>query len=158
MIMAGSSLWAADSENPFVGRWALTIPGGGAGWLGITEEKGYFDGGILWGGGSVVPVSAVMFSDDGDQVYVTRAREVKRKDASGKVIRTHLFSEVLIGRVEGDEIKFMSLNPRDNGKGFARDEFSGKRIPRCPPNPTCHKSNTGTKLRFSMARTWMAGG
>jgi hypothetical protein len=146
MIMAGSSLWAADSENPFVGRWALTIPGGGAGWLGITEEKGYFDGGILWGGGSVVPVSAVMFSDDGDQVYVTRTREVKRKDATGKVIRTHQFSEVLIGRVEGDEIKFMSLNPRDNGKGFARDEFSGKRIPPLPAKPDLSQIKYGDEI------------
>src|SRR6188768_665663 len=36
------------AENPFLGRWALTIPGGGAGWLGITETNGELKGSILW--------------------------------------------------------------------------------------------------------------
>ena len=26
----------AGQADPYVGRWALTIPGGGAGWLGVT--------------------------------------------------------------------------------------------------------------------------
>src|SRR5437868_3550411 len=69
----------AESKNPFLGNWALTIPGGGAGWLGITPEKGYYDASILWGSGSVLPVSSVFFSDDGQQVFVTRVNEVKRK-------------------------------------------------------------------------------
>lgn len=43
----GVSAFAA--ENPFVGNWALTIPGGGAGWLGIAEKDGALEGSILWG-------------------------------------------------------------------------------------------------------------
>jgi hypothetical protein len=42
----------ASAENPYIGRWALTIPGGGAGWLGIEEKDGALQGSILWGGGS----------------------------------------------------------------------------------------------------------
>lgn len=54
----------AGSADPFLGRWALTIPGGGAGWLEITRQDGWYDGSILWGGGSVVPVSSVFFVED----------------------------------------------------------------------------------------------
>src|SRR5512144_2630828 len=93
---------AADANNPFVGNWALTIPGGGAGWLGVTQEKGYYDAGLLWGGGSVVPVSSVFFSDDNDTLYVTRINEAKRKDASGKVVRTQQFPEVIMAKLDGD--------------------------------------------------------
>ena len=56
-LLAASSLTSAAS--PFVGRWALTIPGGGAGWLGIEEKDGALKGSLLWGGGSVVPVQEV---------------------------------------------------------------------------------------------------
>src|SRR3954471_11205055 len=51
-----TSLVAA--ENPFIGRWALTIPGGGAGWLGVVETNGELKGNLLWGGGSVLPVTS----------------------------------------------------------------------------------------------------
>ena len=81
-----TSAWAVEESNPFVGYWALTIPGGGAGWLGVTQEKGYFDAGILWGGGSVVPVASVVINDE--TLFITRLHEVKRKDAAGKVVRT----------------------------------------------------------------------
>ena len=56
VALLGASLVAA--ENPFLGRWALTIPNGGAGWLGIEETNGELKGSILWGGGSVLPVTA----------------------------------------------------------------------------------------------------
>ena len=61
-LLAASSIHAA--ENPFLGRWALTIPGGGAGWLGIAETNGQLQGSILWGGGSVVPVSSTRVEGD----------------------------------------------------------------------------------------------
>ena len=31
---------AAEDLNPYIGRWALTIPGGGAGWFEFKQEKG----------------------------------------------------------------------------------------------------------------------
>src|SRR5436309_14235437 len=80
LLMANAAGLAAEDSNPFLGNWALTIPGGGAGWLGVTHEKGYYDGTILWGSGSVVPVASVSFNDDKDTLYVTRINEVKRKD------------------------------------------------------------------------------
>jgi hypothetical protein len=47
---------SADADKPYFGHWALTLPNGGPGWLGITQEKGNLDAAILWGGGSVRPV------------------------------------------------------------------------------------------------------
>ncbi len=73
---------AGDPNNRFVGRWALTVPGGGAGWLGITAEKGYCDGSILWVAGSVEPVDSVFVFND--TLHVTRTRDVQRKDSTGK--------------------------------------------------------------------------
>src|ERR1043166_8780522 len=60
-IVSAMALLAASAvaaENPFIGRWALTIPGGGAGWLGVVETNGELKGSLLWGGGSVLPVSS----------------------------------------------------------------------------------------------------
>src|SRR5262245_60694653 len=74
-----ATLIAAD--NPFVGRWALTIPGGGAGWLGVTESGGQLKGSILWGGGSVVPVTSTTV--EGDTLVVTRVSESRQRGAEG---------------------------------------------------------------------------
>jgi hypothetical protein len=49
----------ACGENPYIGYWALILPNGGPGWLGITQEKGELEASILWGGGSVKPVNSV---------------------------------------------------------------------------------------------------
>ena len=141
--VSSASLVASDAD-PFLGRWALTLPGGGAGWLGVTKENGYYDASLLWGGGSVVPVSSVFFADD--QLWATRVREVKRKDASGKVIRTQQFTEAIIGRVSGDELNLVLFNPRDNGEGISQAEFTGKRIPELPAKPDLAKVKFGAPI------------
>ena len=144
LLAAGSlSLPAADISD-YLGRWALTIPGGGAGWLEIRKENGWYDGSILWGGGSVVPVASVFLTDRGLQV--TRTREVRRKDASGKVVRTHTFTELLTGRVEGDSIQLVQLNPREDGNGVDQNEFSGKRIAALPPKPDLSEVKFGEPI------------
>jgi hypothetical protein len=141
--LAANALVASDAD-PFLGRWALTIPGGGAGWLGVTKANGFFDASILWGGGSVVPVSSVFFTDD--QMWVTRVREVKRKDASGKVVRTQQFTEALICRVSGDQLNVALYNPKDTGEGIDQAEFTGKRIPNLPPRPDLSKVKFGAPI------------
>jgi hypothetical protein len=47
-------LRAAAPVDPLLGRWALSLPGDRAGWLEVRRDAGWFDGSILWGGGSVV--------------------------------------------------------------------------------------------------------
>jgi hypothetical protein len=152
LAMTFSPAFAAEDNNPFLGRWALTIPGGGAGWLGVTKEKGFYDASILWGGGSVVPVASVFFDDDKTQMFVTRVQEVKRKDASGKVIRTQQFTELLTARVNGDELSLVTMQGRENGEGFERAEFTGKRIPPLPPAPDLSKVKFGEAIQLFNGR------
>jgi hypothetical protein len=148
--LASISPTVALANDAFLGRWALTIPGGGAGWLEIKKENGYYDGSILWGGGSVVPVSSVLFMDG--NLAVTRTREVKRKDASGKVVRTQVFTELISATVNGNSLDLTRINPREDGSGLDREEFSGKRIPALPPQPDLSKVKFGEALQLFNGR------
>jgi len=146
LVALTTPLFGGESGNPFLGRWALTIPDGGAGWLQVTKQNGYYDGSVLWGGGSVVPVASVFFSPDMDTLFVTRLHEVRRKDASGKVVRTHQFTELISARVNGDELSLTTMQARENGEGFSREEFTGKRIPELPPAPDLAKVKFGAPI------------
>jgi hypothetical protein len=147
-LLLTGSLLAADADSPFIGRWALTIPGGQAGWLGVTQEKGYLDASLLWGGGSVLPVASTFLDDDGDTLYVVRITEVKRKDASGKVVRTQQFPETLFCKVSGDDLSLTLFQPHQNGRGFNKEEFSGKRIPPVPPAPDLASVQFGNPIKL----------
>ena len=70
---------SAYADNPYIGHWALTIPGGGAGWLGVEDADGQLQASILWGGGSVLPVTSVKV--EGDRLVVTRV-QVQRGGAN----------------------------------------------------------------------------
>ena len=63
MLLFANTSVAADAPSPFLGNWALTIPGGGAGWLGVTDHQGKLSASILWGGGSVLPVDGVLTNE-----------------------------------------------------------------------------------------------
>ena len=137
---------AQEQAQPFLGHWALTIPGGGAGWLGITNEKGYLDGEILWGGGSVVPVESVYIN--GDTLVVTRSHDVERKDAAGKLIEKQVFTETIWAQADGDSMSLTRENPHTNGVGVDRDAFTGNRIPDLPPAPELSKAKFGDPIEL----------
>ena len=140
------SISAAESANPYIGHWALTIPGGGAGWLGVEQKDGYLDASILWGGGSVVPVSSVYV--DGDSLIVTRVQKVERKDADGKVVRTQTFTETIVAKALGDNLSLTQIQPRSNGRGVRRSEFTGKRTPPLPSKPDLSKAKYGKPIKL----------
>jgi hypothetical protein len=137
---------AVEGIDPFLDQWALTIPGGGAGWLGVTKQNGYYDAEILWGGGSVVPADSVFFTDN--TMLVGRQREVQRKDAAGKVIRTQRFTDMILARIEGDELRLTLLSPNSNGEGVERSEFTGKRQPPLPSAPDLAKVKFGEPVQL----------
>jgi hypothetical protein len=142
LTLATAPLGAAENDPaPFLGRWALSIPGGGAGWLGVVRTNGYLDASLLWGGGSVVPVDSVFVM--GDTLCVTRGNEIKRKDAAGKTVRTHRFTELITAKVEGDDLALTQTVPHANGNGVDRREFTGQRIPALPPAPDLAKVKFG---------------
>lgn len=121
------------AEEMFLGRWALTLPNGRAGWLEITRQDGWYDGMLLWGGGSVLPVGSVVKTDGG--VTVTRIRKVERKDGSGEVVRVQHLTDTISARADRDVMQLVITSPRSDGSGFDRQAFSGRRIPPLPPRP-----------------------
>ncbi|MHC4461419.1 MAG: 3-keto-disaccharide hydrolase [Planctomycetota bacterium] len=138
------SVRAAETSNPYIGRWALTIPGGGAGWLSVEQKDGYLDGSILWGGGSVVPVANVYV--DRDSLVVTRVHRVERKDAGGNVVRTQTFTETIIGRISDDKLGLIQIRPHRNGEGASYNKFTGKRIAPLPAKPDLSRVEYGKSI------------
>jgi 3-keto-disaccharide hydrolase len=133
LCISCTTVLAASPADPYLGRWALTIPGGGAGWLGVEQKDGYLDASILWGGGSVVPVDSVFVIED--ELYVVRLHKVDRKNAAGEVVRTQTFPEVLRADIQGDMLELTRTQIRRNGIDYDEQEFTGKRIPPLPPAP-----------------------
>jgi hypothetical protein len=131
---------ASAAENPFLGRWALTIPGGRAGWLGVEEKGGSLTSSVLWGGGSVVPTKGTMLQ--GDTLIVTRESRQKRKGKDGKQISEKVV-ETIRARVSGDQLSLTVEKQKENGKPFGQAEFGGKRIPDLPPTPDLSKVTYG---------------
>lgn len=139
LILTGGQASAAD--NPFLGNWALTLPGGYSGWLGITQETNYLDGAMLWRWGSVTPLDSVFLNDK--MLVFTQVRDVQRKDAAGKVVRTHRFTDRFVAQVQGDKISIVVFRPHPDGSGVDREELTGKRIPPLPPAPDLAKVKFG---------------
>jgi hypothetical protein len=134
---------AVAAENPFLGRWALTIPGGGAGWLGVTNDGAQLKGSILWGGGSVVPVTSTKV--EGDTLIVTRVNESRQKDAEGKTV-VKKTTETITAKLDGDNMKLATSTVGDDGQVRGRADFIGKRIPPLPPAPELAKVKFGEPI------------
>ena len=132
------------AENPFLGRWALTIPGGGAGWLGVTVEGDQMKGSILWGGGSVLPVASTKV--EGDTLVITRVNESREKGADGKS-SIKKSTETITAKRDGDNLKLTTSTAGDDGKAHGRAaDFTGKRIPPVPPTPDLAKVKLGAPI------------
>lgn len=122
---------AAGDAKPFLGNFALTIPGGGAGWLGVVEKDGGVKASILWGGGSVLPVTTAKVEDD--TLILTRVNESRKKDAAGKQVVTREV-ETIKAKVDGEKLSLTTERERD-GKVGGKASFTGKRIPPVGPAP-----------------------
>ena len=150
LVVASAVRAVAPASEPFVGRWALTIQGGAAGWLEIKKHNGWYDGSVLWGGGSVVPVANVVIADG--VLTVTRVRDLERKDEAGKVLRKQQLTETLTAKIEGDTLKGTRVSPRNNGTGFDTGEFTGKRIPALPARPNLKNVKFGEPVALFNGR------
>lgn len=143
-LLVSAAFAAKSGPDAFVGRWALTLPNGAAGWLEVKKENGWYDGSVLWGGGSVLPVANIVIADN--VLTVTRVRDLERKDAAGKVVRKHQLTETLTAKLEGDVLKGTRSVPRNNGTGFDRSEWTGVLIPALPPRPDLAKVKYGEPI------------
>ena len=141
------TLMAQETVEPFLGRWALYLPGG-AGWLDVRQENGYLDADILWYGGSVVPVDNVYLNDN--ILVVTRNSEVVRKeDPQGEPLRTQMLTSWIELMKEGaDALVGTAISPNRDGIGTKTVKFTGKRIPALPPKPDLSKVKFGQAIQL----------
>ncbi len=126
LLLTGS---VAQAENPFIGRWALTIPDGAAGWLGIEEKDGALKGGLLWAVGSVTPVQDVKL--EGDKLVVKRSA-----------------TETITATATGNDLKLTDVKTGPDGKELNHADFTGKRLPALPPAPDLSKVKFGEPINL----------
>jgi hypothetical protein len=153
MFLVAPSLRAAanDAPSPLLGRWALTLPNGGAGWLEITKENSWYDGSLLWGGGSVVPLASVALA--GDTLTFTRLRDVVRKNAAGAVVRTQRLTETFTAKLTPEgALAVQRVSPRNNGTGDDVEKFAGRRVPPLPPRPDLKQVKFGAPVALFNGR------
>ncbi|MGO8925756.1 MAG: DUF1080 domain-containing protein [Limisphaerales bacterium] len=136
---------AVAADNPFLGGWELTIPGGAAGWLGVEEVGGRLHASLLWGGGSVLPLDSAKVVMG--KLMLTRRQRSQRKDENGKTV-TAFSTETILASVNGDTLTLTSIKPRSNGQGEDRAEFSGRREPPMPPAPDLAQVKFGEPIQL----------
>jgi hypothetical protein len=139
---------ALAADNPFLGGWEITIPGGAAGWLGVEESGGSLQAKLLWGGGSVLPLESAKI-DDG-KLILTRKLAPARKgknDKAGKAGKAASF-ETITATVEGDVMKLSSVKGSENGPSANKTEFAGRREPPMPAAPNLAKVKFGEPVRL----------
>ena len=137
--MSVSAEEKACAANPFVGRWALNLPHGGAGWLGVERLPcGALKGSLLWGGGSVMPVAETKIED---QALVVVRKHNAKKD--GKDVQN---TETITAKLDGDTLALATRTVNCDGQEIGKAEFTGKRIPDLPPRPDLSKLKFGAPV------------
>lgn len=135
---------ALAAENPYLGGWALTLPGGAPGWLGVEENNGQLKASLLWGWGSVEPTASA--SLQAGKLVVTRIHNLQRREGGKQVKKTLL--ETITATVDGDTMQLSSAKPRENGTGEDKSDFSGQRIAPVPPAPDLAHVKFGEPLQL----------
>jgi hypothetical protein len=121
--------------SDFLGQWTIDIQDGSVGWLEVRNEGNYLDADVLWGGGSVLPVSTVFLAKD-QVLFVQRTNNVVRsRDESGKPLRTQMVTSWMEITKNGDKIDGILLTPRRNGLSLDTTTFVGTKLPPVPPAP-----------------------
>jgi hypothetical protein len=131
------------AENSFLGNWALSLPGGQAGWLGVESSGDGIKAEMLWAAGSVFPLDNTRLADG--KLVLTRIHETDGKTLEGKPTKIK-FTETITATLDGQTLKLTTVSPRADGKGENRAEFSGKRLPPMPPAPDLSKIKFGRPI------------
>lgn len=143
-LMAAATTSMAADKSPFVGYWEMTIPGGGAGWLGVEHRGDNLNASMLWGGGSVFPLKSAKI--EGDKLVLTREHSVQRTE-NGKRVDSKVL-ETIHGTLDGEKIQFASTKPRANGAGEDKAQWSGKRTPAMPKAPNVAETKFGDPVQL----------
>lgn len=124
---------ALAQENPFLGQWALTPEGGGAGWLDVRLNDGGYEGVLLWMGGSPEPMARVYF--DGGTLCAYRQWPDEIRDETGKLIKSQPQPAFLTATLADGKMTGVYALPSRDGASVFKQTFSGVAIPPAPPKP-----------------------
>jgi len=126
---------ARTDISEYLGQWTIDIEGGSVGWLEVRNEDGYIDADVLWGGGSVLPVSNVFLAKD-QVLIVQRSNNVVRKsDENKNPVKTQVVTSWMEISKNGDKIDGILLSPRRNGLSVDTTLFTATKLPAVPPAP-----------------------
>jgi len=130
--------------NRFLGQWTIDIQGGSVGWIEVRQEDNFINGDVLWGGGSVLPVSNI-FLASGNMLIIQRSTNVvRRRDVNNNPQLTAVVTDWMEIVKDGDDkIIGMLLRPRRNGIGVDTTNFTGMKLPPVPPAPDLGKLKFG---------------
>jgi hypothetical protein len=132
--------------SEFLGQWTIDIQGGSVGWLEVRQEENYLDADVLWGGGSVLPVSTVFLAKD-QILVVQRSNSVVRKiDENKKPVKTQDVTSWMEISKNGDKIDGILLTPRRNGLSVDTTTFVGTKLAPPPPAPDNTSVKFGTPI------------
>ncbi|MEI6050217.1 MAG: DUF1080 domain-containing protein [Bacteroidota bacterium] len=132
--------------SEFLGQWTIDIKGGGVGWLEVRQEQNYLDADLLWGGGSVLPVSNVFLAKDQVLIVQQSNNVVRSRDENNAPVHTQTITNWLEIAKKGGNITGFLLNPRDNGKGVDSTSFTGSKLAPPPPAPDMAKLKFGSPV------------
>ena len=121
--------------SEFIGQWTIDIEGGAVGWIEVRQEDNYLDADILWGGGSVLPVSNILFAKDNVLIIQRTNNVVRTSDENKNPLRTHMVTSWLESTVDGDKLNGILLTPRRNSMSVDTTTFTGVRLPPVPQAP-----------------------
>jgi len=119
-------LQAQNDVEKYIGDWALNLEGG-AGWLRVTQEKGYLDSELLWYGGSVLPTSNTYLNDG--ELVVTRVEKVTRKQGDSGSRTQWVTNKLVLENQEDGSLTGTAFFPNKSGIGGEWSEFTATRSP-----------------------------
>jgi len=134
--------------SEFLGQWTIDIQGGSVGWLEVRQEEGYLDGEILWGGGSVLPVSGMVFVKDQVLIVQRSNNVVRTRDENKNAVKTQVVTTWLEIAKNGEKIDGVLLTPKRNGIGVDSTLFTGTKLPAPPPAPDLAAVKFGTPVQL----------
>jgi hypothetical protein len=121
--------------SEFTGQWTIDIEGGSVGWLEVRQEDGYLDADVLWGGGSVLPVSNIFLAMDRILMVQRSNNVVVKRDEDKNPVKTLVVTDWMEITKSDDKINGILLSPRRNGLSVDTTLFTGTKLPPVPSAP-----------------------
>ena len=133
--------------SEYFGQWTIDIEGGSVGWIEVRQDDDFINGDILWGGGSVLPVSNIFLAGDRTLVIQRSNNVVRKRDENNNPLVTSVITDWLeINKSDADNIEGILLRPKRNGLGVDTTTFKGKKLPPVPPAPDLNNVKYGEPI------------